>query len=136
MGWIADEIEAEIAAGRLVEREVEGSRSRKGLGIEEFSDSERLAIALRIVLERAQVGYSLWVEQTDLLHRRLGIQGIDYIDVAGEQGERFEPFMPGFEHAANELAMVLARTAAEAEVSGPDVQRLALRPDRLSWDLR
>lgn len=133
MGWIAEEIEAEIATGRLVERDVEGGRSRKGLGVEEFGDGERLAIALRILLERAQVGHAIWVEQTDLLHRRLGVQAIEYVDIREEQSVKFEPFTPAFDRAVDELAVVLGKIASEAGLWGADVQRLSLRPARLSW---
>jgi hypothetical protein len=133
MGWIAEEIEAEIATGRLVERDVEGGRSRKGLAVEELDSGERLAIALRILLELAQVGHAVWLEQTELLHRRLGAQAVEYVDIRGEESERFEPFTGGFDRAADELATVLRKVSTETALWGPDVQRLSLRPARIPW---
>src|SRR5262245_2765461 len=118
MGWIAEEIEAEIATGRLVERDVDDGRNRKGLGVEELDDGERLAIALRIVLERAQVGHAIWLEQTDLLRRRLGVQAVEFVDIRGQESVRFEPFTPAFDHAADELAAVLGKVASEAALWG------------------
>ena len=57
LGWIADEVDREIAtSGRLVEKEWRepGRRGKPetGLAVEEFSDDEQLMIAMRIIWER------------------------------------------------------------------------------------
>lgn len=134
LGWIAEEIEAEIAAGRMLEKTIEGSRVKSGLAVEEFTDNEQLAIAMRIVLERAQVGHAVWLETTELLHRRLGVQAVEYVDVKGEESSRFEPFSVGFDHVLDELASVLGKVASECALwGGDDLPRLSARPSRLRW---
>lgn len=160
MAWIAEEIEAEIAAGRMVEKdvikgqlsrkgieeiqaeitawplmehEIKGQRGRKGLWVEEFTDNDRLAIALRIVLERAQVGHAVSVELTERLNRHLGVQNIDYVDVEGDLVVRFQPFSPAIGQAVEELAGVLRRVASECALHGSDVDRLSARPTPATW---
>lgn len=97
------------------------------------------------MLERAQVGYAAWNELTGLLHRRLGVQTIEFSDVAGENEPerptehtttvalRFQPFSPAFGKAVEDLADVFGKVASECALWGPDVGRLSARPNRLDW---
>ena len=134
LGWIADEVEAEIAAGRMVERSLESGRVKKGLSVEQFSDDEQLAIALRITLERVQVGHAVWLETADRLRRRLGLQSVDFVEVKGEHGVPFEPFLPGFASTVDDLAAVFGRVASECALYGSeDLHRLSARPSPLRW---
>lgn len=133
LGWIADEIDAEFSAGRMIEKTVEG-RQKSGLTVEEFTEDERLGIAMRIVLERTQVAYAVWLETRDLLHQRVDLQAVKYVEVTGENSSTFEPFTTDFETAADELAVVFGRVAAECGLFGSeDVHRLTARPSRLKW---
>ncbi|MCA9628652.1 MAG: hypothetical protein KC766_13330 [Myxococcales bacterium] len=137
LGWIADEIEAELAAGRMVEKDIESGRVKKGLSVEEFGDDERLAIALRITLERVQVGYAVWQETTELLQRRLGVQSVEFVDVKGVLAERFEPFAVGFGATVDDLADIFGKVASECALyGGDDLHRLSARPSRLRWEDR
>jgi len=134
LGWIAEEIEAEITSGRMLEKTIEGGRVKSGLAVEEFTDNERLAIAMRIVLDRAQVGHAVWLETTDLLLRRLGVQAVEYVDVEGERSSHFEPFSVGFDRVLDELASVFGKVASECALWGSeDLHRLSARPSRLKW---
>src|SRR5207244_8107296 len=62
LAWIAEEIEAEVLAGRLVERDIPaGSRSvTREMTTEEYSLEEQLAVALRTLFEYAQISRGIW----------------------------------------------------------------------------
>ncbi len=130
LGWIADEIEAEVAAGRLVEKEWRepGRRAETGLAVEEFSEDDRLMIALRIVWERTRVAYALWVDTDEYLRKRLGAQSVSFVD-ADEQ-QPYKPFTQAFPDALSELEHTLQQVAGECRLEGPDLDRIALQPGR------
>jgi hypothetical protein len=130
--WIADEIEHEITAGaRLVEREWSeaGKRSeQRGLTLQEFSDNERLMVALRILWERTRVASALVEDTEQYLKLRVKAQGVLLIDP--DDGQPFKPFERGFSTAVEELERLLRQLAHELHLAGPDVDRLSLEPQR------
>ena len=71
----------------------------------EFPDQERLAIALRIVSERARVGYALWDESRAYLELTLNITEIDLVD--DDASFKFVPFRPGYAEALTALAQAI-----------------------------
>lgn len=125
LGWVAEEIEAETAAGRLVEKEWRESARRveTGLRVEDYSEGERLAIALQVLLERVQVAHAGWLEATEYLQRRLGVALVQYVD--SDTSQAFEPFDGGFTAALPELVRVIRRVGADCQLDGSELDRLS-----------
>ncbi len=67
--WIGEEVEAQIAAGRIVEKEwcASAKRVETGLAVEGYSDREKSSIALHVLRERVQVAYASWIDAQDYL---------------------------------------------------------------------
>lgn len=130
MGWIAEEIEAEVATGRLVEKETMlGRRAESGLALQEFSEPERLEIALRIVSERARVGYSLWRDAQTYLGRVLDV---DQVTFAEDDGPSVSPpFESDFPEALAVLDKAIDMVVKECSLTGPELTKIA-RPTATS----
>jgi len=134
LGWIADEIEAEIGAGDVVHRQDRaGGRRTAGLWKEPFDADKCLAIAMRIVVERAQVAHAAWRETEELVRGRLGGSSVAYVDLDRDGAAEFGPFTVEFENALDDLVQILQKAATECAMIGPDVERLSRRPEKLRW---
>lgn len=129
MSWLAEEIEHEIAAGRVVEkewREVGSRRSESGLAVEDYSESQKLRVALEILMERVQVAHALWEESTRQIKDRLSVREVSFLDA--DTGQRFQPFTQDFDQALAAFEEMLRRVAKECDLHGPEIDRLSRRP--------
>jgi hypothetical protein len=128
MGWIADEILAEITAGKQVEREVpKGPRStEREVATVEYTGREQLALALRILLEYAEVAHATWQSVSEYAGQRLGTTVVRLFDV--DANEFVQPFSTGFQSALEGIRAIVDKLVEECGIEITLNPRLARRP--------
>jgi len=128
IGWIAEEIDAEILAGRQVEREIRiGSRPvQREVATEEYTSSEQLELVLRVVLEYAQVAHELWQATTDFARERLNVGEARILDV--DTGQFIQPFSTDFVIATEKLEAIVRSLADECGISARLGERISQHP--------
>jgi len=120
LAWIADEVEAEIAVGRLVEKtysEPGQTRRRTGTTVQDFNDEEQLEIALHCLANYLLVTPHVWDKAVGILRKSVKTDGVALgnVSIADATGHVFEPFSAEYGGHARRLFGLLR----EAWPAGP-----------------
>lgn len=97
LAWIADEIEHEIAVGRLVEKtysEPGQTRRRMATTVQDYDDQEQLEITLHCLANYLLVTPHVWREGVASLKESVQAEslGLGQIMIADAAGQAFTPF--------------------------------------------
>lgn len=125
--WIARSIEAEVSSDRQPdETEGQNNDSRNT----DYSPREKLAIALRIVMEYSEVPFAMWQETQEYFKKRLDIVE----EVEEESNKRYLPFGEQFEGVISSLRSIVEKISKEFKLTGPDADIIDRKPMRALSD--